>query len=161
MAAFAILTNAQDWILQHNDAKAAAIIPQDDEESDIDSDDEENKISRFTTDKEASLNKLHSSTPVTLENFTEWKVKFDEEVKILRAQKLIAEPAKRFLGEISGKSYFEKKMGGKLLEFMANAAIKKQLLDEDGELVEDEQLLMEEFGEDDSVDIDDSLFLDE
>eukprot|EP01080_Neovahlkampfia_damariscottae_P009889 gene9889-2211_t len=88
------------------------------------------KLNRFIKDNE--FDKVEEGNPVTLENFAEWKLKFDKEKETKKIKKIEISGNK-----LTGKQYFEKK-----LEFIDSEIneLKKNNLDEE---IFDDDLFLE------------------
>lgn len=152
---FALASEAQQWLLEHNDQRAEQQqAMRTAEELEYMKQKEEDlflrSVDRFTMDSEVGLTRV-GGAPVTIDNFTDWKVRFDEEM----AERAMSEQEKKTVAmaqqqqRLTGRQYFEMK-ARQYLEAMRG---KKGEAAEDGENVEfDEDLFLDDDDEEDDED---------
>ncbi len=140
---FTLASIAQNWLLEHNDKKTEEFRRQN--EGDYDEQATRARLTRFTEDKDVGLYSKSGGTPVTRENFLEWRKAFEEEAA-LNASTIAQKKQRQYQSDLTGKQIFQSKTA-KFFDEILNAA------DDGSEIIaeEDEQ----------QVDIDDSLFLDD
>jgi hypothetical protein len=151
---FTLVSAAQEWLLEHNDARTEQHIEAVKQESAAYEEQEEvseyekmmnatsinSGLSRYTLNHEVNSQFESKGTPVTIENFKEWKAQFEIERQEVKAKlaTMAKESNTALPGEISGRQFFEQKSRW----FAENAGLNK----ENGEQ---------------SVFIDEDLFLDD
>lgn len=149
---FMLAQHLQDWLLEHNDKKQ-----QDEEEKQRELSElqklmkkkeqekkELERLSRFSQMEEEE-EKKPKGTPVTKENFAQWKIKFDKE----RLEKEAKEkkPERVYYSDITGRQWFEQKSLKELQQ------LQKAEEEEEEEMQQTKQKEPEMF--------DESVFLDE
>ncbi|KAG2372664.1 hypothetical protein C9374_003389 [Naegleria lovaniensis] len=106
----------------------------------------DSSLDRFTMDSEVLVSNIGRGTPVTPENFKEWRDKFvQEQQKVMEKER--AEKAKRFPGAKTGRQIFEERQQLLISKIGEEAA--QQYVDEDE--IDEELFLNEEDEEDDYV----------
>lgn len=97
---FTLIQSAQEWYEEHLESQQE------------DKDDQDSNLNRHMTDQEAKFSTdAFVGTPVTKDNFVEWKNKFDAEMAQLREEqhkKRMSKGAKQY-GKLSGRQHFEQK----------------------------------------------------
>lgn len=138
---FTLASIAQNWLLEHNDIKTEEVRRQN--EGDYDDFAVRSRLTRYTEDKDIGLSKA-GATPVTRENFLEWRKAFEEEMATLNSNS--QKKQRQYQSELTGKQIFQSKTA-KFFDDVLNAA-------ENGaaDIAEEEE---------EQVDIDDDLFLDD
>ncbi|KAF0972770.1 hypothetical protein FDP41_009019 [Naegleria fowleri] len=111
----------------------------------------DSSLDRFTMDSEVLVSNIGRGTPVTPENFKEWRDKFvQEQQKVMEKER--AEKAKRFPGSKTGRQIFEERQQlliSKIGEEAAQQYVDEDEIDEDLFLNEEEEEENIEHDEDD------------
>jgi len=140
---FSLASTVQEWLIQWQlDCNSSAASEKQDE-----------NLDRFTMDNEVLQSNIGKGTPVTIENFREWRDKFVvEQKKLMEKQRL--ERLKKFPGLKTGREIFEERQQA-LINKIGEAAAMQYVEEDEIEDVEGE--IEEENGEE----IDEDLFLED
>ncbi|EFC42830.1 predicted protein [Naegleria gruberi] len=128
----------QEYLVQYQQ-RESALNEQDNSSSLTTKNDETSSKDRFTMDSEVLASNIGRGTPVTIENFREWRDKFVvEQKKIMEKQRI--EKAKKLPGPKSGREIFEERQQ-LLISKIGEAAAANQYVEEDDI---DEDLFLED-----------------